>query len=79
MIEADDVDLGKLPFKPAGPGDAGPLITWPTGHYPWARKRTPESRYLPPTGHRQKQTDYALAIHRGGALDFRDWQTGPSR
>ena len=73
-VEGDAVDLGHLPVQTCWPGDAGPLITWPL-----VVTRGPEKQ-------RQNLGIYRMQVigrnrvimrwlaHRGGALDFRDWQ-----
>ncbi|AGA90159.1 UbiD family decarboxylase [Thioflavicoccus mobilis 8321] len=70
----EDVDLGQLPIQTCWPGDAGPLITWGL-----VVTRGPEKS-------RQNLGIYRMQVvgrnrvimrwlaHRGGALDFRDWQ-----
>jgi 4-hydroxy-3-polyprenylbenzoate decarboxylase len=72
--EGDAVDLGRLPIQTCWPGDAGPLITWGL-----VVTRGPEKP-------RQNLGIYRMQVigrnrvimrwlaHRGGALDFRDWQ-----
>ncbi|MBK1731172.1 4-hydroxy-3-polyprenylbenzoate decarboxylase [Thiococcus pfennigii] len=72
--EGGDVDLGQLPIQTCWPGDAGPLITWGL-----VVTRGPEKP-------RQNLGIYRMQVigrnrvimrwlaHRGGALDFRDWQ-----
>jgi 4-hydroxy-3-polyprenylbenzoate decarboxylase len=72
--QGDDVDLNRLPIQTCWPGDAGPLITWPL-----VVTRGPEKE-------RQNLGIYRMQLlgrnklimrwlsHRGGALDFRDWQ-----
>jgi 4-hydroxy-3-polyprenylbenzoate decarboxylase len=69
-----DVDLNTLPIQTCWPGDAGPLITWPL-----VITRGPNKE-------RQNLGIYRLQVlgrnklimrwlsHRGGALDFREWQ-----
>ncbi|MGD1983196.1 MAG: 4-hydroxy-3-polyprenylbenzoate decarboxylase [Chromatiaceae bacterium] len=73
-IEADAVDLAGIPVQTCWPGDAGPLITWGL-----VVTRGPEKK-------RQNLGIYRMQViarnrvimrwlaHRGGALDFRDWQ-----
>ncbi|MEP5764128.1 MAG: 4-hydroxy-3-polyprenylbenzoate decarboxylase [Halieaceae bacterium] len=70
----DEVDLGRIPVQTCWPGDAGPLVTWPL-----VITRGPEKE-------RQNLGIYRMQLigknklimrwlsHRGGALDFRDWQ-----
>ena len=72
--ESDAVDLAELPIQTCWPGDAGPLITWGL-----VVTRGPEKS-------RQNLGIYRMQVlgrnrvimrwlaHRGGALDFRDWQ-----
>lgn len=69
-----DVDLGQLPVQTCWPGDAAPLITWPL-----VITRGPSKE-------RQNLGIYRMQLlgrnklimrwlsHRGGALDFREWQ-----
>jgi 4-hydroxy-3-polyprenylbenzoate decarboxylase len=70
----EEVDLSQLPIQTCWPGDAGPLITWPL-----VVTRGPEKE-------RQNLGIYRMQVigknklimrwlsHRGGALDYRDWQ-----
>ena len=74
VIEGDDVELKNIPVQTCWPGDAGPLITWGL-----VITRGPEKP-------RQNLGIYRMQVigknrvimrwlaHRGGALDFRDWQ-----
>ncbi|MCP4287407.1 MAG: 4-hydroxy-3-polyprenylbenzoate decarboxylase [Gammaproteobacteria bacterium] len=74
VIEADAVDLSRIPIQTCWPGDAGPLITWGL-----VVTRGPDKP-------RQNLGIYRMQVigknrvimrwlaHRGGALDFRDWQ-----
>ncbi|MCP5417133.1 MAG: 4-hydroxy-3-polyprenylbenzoate decarboxylase [Chromatiaceae bacterium] len=74
VIETGAVDLARLPIQTCWPGDAGPLITWGL-----VVTRGPNKR-------RQNLGIYRMQLiadnrvimrwlaHRGGALDFRDWQ-----
>jgi len=74
VIEGDEVDLGNLPIQTCWPGDAGPLITWALvvtrGPY---KERQNMGIYRQQVIGRNKVIMRWLA-HRGGALDFRDWQ-----
>ena len=75
IIEADQVDLGKLPVQTCWPEDVGPLITWAL-----VVTKGPEKP-------RANLGIYRLQViarnrvimrwlpQRGGALDFRDWQS----
>ena len=74
VVEEDDIDLGFLPVQTCWPGDVGPLVTWPL-----VITRGPEKE-------RQNLGIYRMQVigrnklimrwlsHRGGALDFREWQ-----
>lgn len=74
VINEADIDLSFLPVQTCWPGDAGPLVTWPL-----VITRGPEKD-------RQNLGIYRMQVigknrlimrwlsHRGGALDFRDWQ-----
>ena len=74
VVEGDEVDLASLPVQTCWPEDAGPLITWGL-----VVTRGPEKP-------RQNLGIYRMQVigrnrvimrwlaHRGGALDFRDWQ-----
>ncbi|MBA1146694.1 4-hydroxy-3-polyprenylbenzoate decarboxylase [Ectothiorhodospiraceae bacterium WFHF3C12] len=74
VIEGGDVDLSRLPIQTCWPGDAGPLITWGL-----VITRGPERERQNMGIYRQQVIDRNRVImrwlsHRGGALDFRDWQ-----
>ena len=74
VLEGDAVDLDKLPIQTCWPGDKAPLVTWAL-----AVTRGPEKE-------RQNLGIYRMQLiaknklimrwlsHRGGALDYRDWQ-----
>jgi 4-hydroxy-3-polyprenylbenzoate decarboxylase len=74
IIEGDAVDLGMLPIQTCWPEDVAPLITWPL-----VITRGPLKE-------RQNLGIYRMQLigknrlimrwlsHRGGALDFREWQ-----
>ena len=70
----DEVDLSRLPVQTCWPGDAGPLITWGL-----VITRGPEKKRQNMGIYRQQVIGPDRVImrwlsHRGGALDFRDWQ-----
>jgi 4-hydroxy-3-polyprenylbenzoate decarboxylase len=72
--EGDEVDLGKLPVQTCWPGDVGPLITWGLVITKGTRKpRQNLGIYRQQVIARNKVIMRWLS-HRGGALDFRDWQ-----
>ena len=74
VLEGDGVDLGRLPVQHCWPGDAGPLITWGL-----VVTRGPHRERQNMGIYRQQVLGPDRVImrwlsHRGGALDFRDWQ-----
>ena len=74
VIEGPAVDLSRLPVQHCWPGDAGPLITW--GLVVTRGPNKPRQNlgiYRQQVIGRNKVIMRWLA-HRGGALDFRDWQ-----
>jgi 4-hydroxy-3-polyprenylbenzoate decarboxylase len=74
VIESEDVDLARLPIQTCWPEDAGPLITW--GLVVTRGPNKPRQNlgiYRQQVIGRNKVIMRWLA-HRGGALDFRDWQ-----
>ncbi len=74
VVQGDAVDLNTIPIQTCWPGDAGPLVTWPL-----VITRGPDKE-------RQNLGIYRMQLigrnklimrwlsHRGGALDYRDWQ-----
>lgn len=74
IIAAADVDLGRWPIQTCWPEDAGPLITWALVVTRGPNKpRQNMGIYRQQVVSRNKVIMRWLA-HRGGALDFRDWQ-----
>jgi 4-hydroxy-3-polyprenylbenzoate decarboxylase len=74
VLEADDVDLGRLPIQTCWPDDAAPLITWALVVTRGPRKeRQNLGIYRQQVVSRNKVIMRWLA-HRGGALDYQDWQ-----
>ncbi len=73
-FEESDVDLRRFPIQTCWPGDAGPLITWgltvTKGPY---KQRQNLGIYRQQVIGKNTLIMRWLA-HRGGALDFRDWQ-----
>ena len=74
IIEGDNVDLAKIPVQTCWPGDVGPLITWALVVTKGPHKdRQNMGIYRQQVIGKNKVIMRWLA-HRGGALDFRDWQ-----
>ena len=74
ILEGDEIDLYRLPIQTCWPGDAGPLVTWPL-----VITRGPEKERQNLGIYRMQQIGRNRLImrwlaHRGGALDFRDFQ-----
>jgi len=74
VLEGEQVDLGRLPVQTCWPGDAAPLITWAL-----VVTRGPDKERQNLGIYRQQVLSRNKVImrwlaHRGGALDFRDWQ-----
>ena len=74
VLRGDEVDLARLPVQTCWPGDAGPLITWGlvTTRGP-AKERQNLGIYRMQVIGRNRVIMRWLS-HRGGALDFREWQ-----
>ncbi len=74
VLLGDDIDLGRYPVQTCWPGDAGPLITWAlvVTRGPHKLRQNLGIYRLQVIG-RNKVIMRWLA-HRGGALDFREWQ-----
>ena len=74
ILAGSDIDLGRYPVQTCWPGDIGPLITWALvitrGPH---KERQNLGIYRLQVLERNKVIMRWLA-HRGGALDFRDWQ-----
>ena len=74
VIEKDDLDLALLPVQTCWPGDIAPLITWGL-----VITRGPGKERQNLGIYRQQVIAKNKVImrwlsHRGGALDYRDWQ-----
>jgi len=74
ILEGEQVDLNKIPIQTCWPGDAGPLVTWPL-----VITKGPEKDRQNLGIYRQQLIGKNRLImrwlsHRGGALDFREWQ-----
>ncbi|HID82636.1 MAG TPA: 4-hydroxy-3-polyprenylbenzoate decarboxylase [Chromatiales bacterium] len=73
-IDKDDIDLSQYPIQTCWPDDAGPLITWGL-----VVTKGPDKDRQNMGIYRQQVIGRNRVImrwlsHRGGALDFRDWQ-----
>ena len=74
VLRGDEVDLEKLPVQTCWPGDVAPLITWPLV----ITKGPLQERHNLGIYRQQllgrNQLIMRWLSHRGGALDYRDWQ-----
>jgi 4-hydroxy-3-polyprenylbenzoate decarboxylase len=74
VLRGSEIDLARLPIWTCWPEDAGPLITWGLVVTRGPRKaRQNVAIYRQQVIGRNRVIMRWLA-HRGGALDFRDWQ-----
>ncbi|GLQ33072.1 4-hydroxy-3-polyprenylbenzoate decarboxylase [Litoribrevibacter albus] len=74
VLEGNQVDLTRIPIQTCWPGDAAPLVTWPL-----VITRGPHKERQNLGIYRQQLIGKNKLImrwlsHRGGALDFREWQ-----
>jgi 4-hydroxy-3-polyprenylbenzoate decarboxylase len=74
IIEKDQIDLSKIPVQTCWPGDVAPLITWGL-----VVTKGPHQKRQNIGIYRQQVIGKNRVImrwlsHRGGALDFREWQ-----
>ena len=74
VLHGEEVDLTTLPIQTCWPDDVGPLVTWPL-----VITRGPEKERMNLGIYRMQLLGRNKLImrwlsHRGGALDFRDWQ-----
>ncbi|MCG5499386.1 4-hydroxy-3-polyprenylbenzoate decarboxylase [Ectothiorhodospira lacustris] len=74
ILEGDDVDLSSLPVQTCWPGDAGPLITWGLVVTKGPRRERQNMGIYRQQVIGRNRVIMRWLSHRGGALDFRDWQ-----
>ncbi len=74
VLEGDEVDLAKLPIQTCWPGDVGPLITWGLVITKGTRKPRQNLGIYRQQVIAKNKVIMRWLSHRGGALDFRDWQ-----
>ncbi|MGV6806602.1 MAG: 4-hydroxy-3-polyprenylbenzoate decarboxylase [bacterium] len=74
VLSGDDVDLSRLPVQTCWPGDAGPLITWPLVVTKGSEKDRQNLGIYRMQVIGKNRVIMRWLAHRGGALDFRDWQ-----
>jgi len=74
VVEHSEVDLSKLPLQTCWPEDAGPLITWGLTITRGPRKPRQNLGIYRQQVIGRNRVIMRWLSHRGGALDFRDWQ-----
>jgi 4-hydroxy-3-polyprenylbenzoate decarboxylase len=74
VLEGEEVDLGTMPIQTCWPGDAGPLITWALVITKGPHKERQNLGIYRQQVIGRNRVIMRWLSHRGGALDFRDWQ-----
>ena len=74
VVEADDVDLARLPIQHCWPGDVGKLITLGLVITRGTRQRRQNIAIYRQQVIGRNRVIMRWLPHRGGALDFADWQ-----
>jgi len=74
VIQANQVDLSTLPIQTCWPGDAGPLITWALVVTKGPHKDRQNMGIYRQQVIAPNKVIMRWLAHRGGALDYRDWQ-----
>ncbi|MES2624982.1 MAG: 4-hydroxy-3-polyprenylbenzoate decarboxylase [Pseudomonadota bacterium] len=74
VIKGDAVDLDLFPIQTCWPDDVGPLMTWPLVITRGPRKERQNLGIYRMQKIGKNRLIMRWLSHRGGALDFRDWQ-----
>ena len=74
VLHGDEVDLEKLPVQTCWPGDVAPLVTWPLVITKGPLKERQNLGIYRQQLLGRNQLIMRWLSHRGGALDYRDWQ-----
>ena len=74
VIEAGDVDLSMFPLQSCWPGDVAPLVTWPLVITRGPQKELQNLGIYRMQPIARNKLIMRWLSHRGGALDFKDWQ-----
>ena len=72
--EGDEIDLSVFPIQTCWPEDAGPLITWPLVITKGPNKDRQNLGIYRQQVIGKNKVIMRWLTHRGGALDFREWQ-----
>lgn len=73
-IEKDDIDLSTIPVQTCWPGDVAPLITWGLVVTQGPNKDRQNLGIYRQQVIGKNRVIMRWLSHRGGALDFREWQ-----
>lgn len=74
VYEKQQVDLNKIPIQTCWPGDAAPLLTWGMVITKGPLKARQNSGIYRQQLLNKNQLIMRWLAHRGGALDYREWQ-----
>lgn len=74
ILRGSDVDLARWPIQTCWPGDAGPLITWGLVVTKGPNKERQNLGIYRQQVIGPNKVIMRWLAHRGGALDFREWQ-----
>jgi 4-hydroxy-3-polyprenylbenzoate decarboxylase len=74
VLAGSDIDLSRYPIQTCWPADAGPLITWALVITRGPRKERQNLGIYRQQVIGKNKTIMRWLAHRGGALDFREWQ-----
>lgn len=74
IITDKDIDLHQIPIQTCWPGDAGPLVTWPLVITKGPNKERQNLGIYRMQLIAKNKLIMRWLSHRGGALDFREWQ-----
>ncbi len=74
VLEGDEIDLSQYPIQTCWPGDAAPLITWPLVITQGPNKTRQNLGIYRQQVIAKNKVIMRWLTHRGGALDFREWQ-----
>ena len=74
VLEGEEIDLSRYPIQTCWPEDAGPLITWALVVTKGPHKDRQNLGIYRQQVIAKNKTIMRWLAHRGGALDFREWQ-----
>jgi 4-hydroxy-3-polyprenylbenzoate decarboxylase len=74
VLVGDEIDLSRYPIQTCWPGDVAPLITWPLVITKGPNKQRQNLGIYRQQVIAKNKVIMRWLTHRGGALDFREWQ-----